>query len=173
MAGAFVHFRRAVVAADLLRAERAQLADVLAAATAQIPMDVAPYSELYAIANAVGGIDPGAYRFAPPGGFELLRRGDFRLEAGFLVLEQPLGALAAATTFVMAELERVLAAHGNRGYRAAHLEAGIRTGRIYLGDFARGFGATASTFYDVEVSRFFGTPQLSPLLAAAVGYSRR
>jgi hypothetical protein len=55
----------------------------------------------------------------------------------------------------------------------ARHEAGIcvRTGRIYLGAYASGLAATASTFYDDDVTRFVapGTGK-SPLLAAAVGY---
>ena len=124
------------------------------------------------VANGVDGLGPGAYGVSPPCGFELLRRGEFRAEARFLVLEQPLGALAAAVVFVLADLDRVFRERGDRGYRAVHLDAGIRTGRIYLGAFARGLAATASTFYDDDVSRFLA-PELSPILCAAVGYARR
>jgi len=46
-------------------------------------------------------------------------------EAGFLCLEQELGATAAATHFLLADLPRTLDALGARGYRAAQLEAGI------------------------------------------------
>jgi hypothetical protein len=99
--------------------------------------------------------------------FQLLRAGDFRRQAGYLVLEQFLGALAAATMFAMADLDEVLRRHGNRGYRAV---AGIRVGRVYLGAFARGLGATASTFYDDEVRAFLAPEEdLSPILAVAVG----
>jgi hypothetical protein len=54
-------------------------------------------------------------------------------------------------------------------YRAAQLEAGIRVGRVYLGAFARGLGATASTFYDDDVTSFAPEERLSPMLCAAVG----
>jgi SagB-type dehydrogenase family enzyme len=147
-----------------------ELAAVLAYAAADIPMDVPPYGEVYLVVNAVDGLAPGAYRFEPPAGFELLRAGSFRREAGYLALEQPLGARAAATIFFLADLEETLAAHGNRGYRAAQLEAGIRAGRVYLAAFARGLGATASTFYDDDVTAFFapGTTK-APMLCVAVG----
>jgi Nitroreductase family len=135
-----------------------------------IPLDVPPSNELRLIANAVDELEPGAYRFEPPDGFELLRRGDFRRQAGYLVLEQFLGALAAALMFAVVDLDAVLERHGNRGYRAAQLEAGIRVGRIYLGAFARGLGATASTFYDDDVTAFLAPDEgLSPMLCAAVG----
>jgi hypothetical protein len=147
-----------------------ELAAILNGAMGAVPLDVPPAIEFRLIANAVAGLEPGAYRFEPPDGFELLRAGDFRLQAGYLVLEQPLGALAAATSFAMADLDQVLERHGNRGYRAVQLEAGIRVGRIYLGAFARGLGATASTFYDDEVTAFLApVERLSPMLCAAVG----
>jgi nitroreductase len=146
------------------------LAAILAGAMGAIPLDVPPSNEFRLIANAVEGLEPGAYRFEPPDRFELLRRGDFRRQAGYLVLEQPLGALAAATMFAMADLDDVLRKHGNRGYRTAQLEAGIRVGRIYLGAFASGLGATASTFYDDDVTAFLAPEGLSPMLCAAVGH---
>jgi hypothetical protein len=108
--------------------------------------------------------------FSPPDRFQLLREGDFRHEAGHLVLDQPLGARAAATVFFMAALEPLFARLGNRGYRAAQLESGTRTGRVYLAAFARGLGATASTFYDDAVTDFLAPGSgLSPMLCAAVG----
>jgi SagB-type dehydrogenase family enzyme len=146
------------------------LARILARACGPIPADAPPCAEAYLVANAVEGLDPGTYRFEPPERFELLRRGSFRAEAGFLVLEQELGARSSATVFFLADLERVLDELGERGYRAAQLEGGIRSGRIYLGAGVEGLAATASTFYDDEVTRFFapGTAK-TPLLCAAVG----
>jgi hypothetical protein len=72
---------------------------------------------------------------------------------------------------VLGDLGPVLATLGNRGYRAAQLEAGIRVGRIYLAAYASDLTATASTFYDDDVTRFVapGTDK-SALLAAALGY---
>jgi Nitroreductase family len=152
---------------------RDELAAILAGAMGPIPLDVPPSNELRLIANAVEGLEQGTYRFEPPDGFRLLRAGNFRRQAGYLVLEQFLGALAAAVAFAMADLDVVLERHGNRGYRVAQLEAGIRIGRIYLGAFGRGLGATASTFYDDDVTAFL-TPEvgLSPMLCAAVGRRR-
>jgi SagB-type dehydrogenase family enzyme len=146
------------------------LVAILAEAAAPIPADVPAWNEIHLIANAVDGMEPGAYRFEPPDQLELLLAGNFRLQAGFLALEQPLGARAAATHFLLADLERVLAAHGNRGYRAAQLEAGIRTGRVYIAAFAQRLGATASTFYDDAVTEFFAPgSSKAPMLCAAVG----
>lgn len=152
--------------------DRGQLAAVLARALGPIPADLDACNETFAIVHNVEGLEPGAYHFEPPDRFELVRAGDFRLEAAHLVLDQPLGALAAATVFFTADLDAVIGRHGNRGYRWALLEAGIRTGRVYLGAVADGLGATASTFFDVEVSRFFATSQ-SPMLCVAIGNGER
>src|SRR4029450_1510951 len=85
-------------------------------------------------------------------------------------LAQFLAPLAPAGIFAMADLDAVLDGHGNRGYRAVQLEAGIRVGRIYLGAFAQGLGATPSTFYADAVTAFLAPAEgLSPMLCAAVG----
>jgi hypothetical protein len=154
-----------------------ELATALLQATRLIETDFSAgdvmLNDLYLIVHAVDGLAPGAYRFEAPGGFELLRAGSFRREAGYLALEQELGARAAAVVFFLADLERVPATLGGRGYRAVQLEGGIRTGRVYLGAVAARLAATASTFYDDEVTAFFapGTAK-TPLLCAAVGRRR-
>jgi len=130
--------------------------------------------EPYVIANAVEGLDPGAYVYRQ-GGLELLRAGDFRREAGYLCLEQRLAADAAAAIFLMADLDGVLDALGDRGYRAAQLEGGIVAGRIYLGAYAHRFGATGLTFYDDDVTEFFSPDAAgkSCMLVVVVGESPR
>ena len=86
---------------------------------------------------------------------ELLKPGDFSEKASYLTLEQPLGGDASATIFFMADLKTVFASLGNRGYRAAQLEAGIIGGKIYLAAYALGRGATGLTFFDDDVTEFF------------------
>src|SRR5258708_24882290 len=49
----------------------------------------------------------------------------------------------------------ILERFGNRGYRAVQLEAGILSGKLYLGAYAQHVSATGLTFYDDEVIRFF------------------
>jgi nitroreductase len=110
-------------------------------------------NELYVIANAVEGLEPGAYYYS--GRLELLKGGEFRREAAFLGLEQDLPGDAAAAVFFLSDLERVTGRFGDRGYRAVQLEAGIRGGRMYLAAYAQRLGATGLTFYDDEVVRFF------------------
>ena len=147
---------------------RDELAALLDHALGPIPLDVSADTRIDVIANAVDDVEPGIYRYRSTGIFELVRSGRFRDLARDLVLEQELGARAAALTFVLADLDRVLESLGNRGYRVAQLEAGIRLGRIYLGATARGWGATGSTFYDDDVSRELET-DWAPMVAAAVG----
>lgn len=111
---------------------------------------------LYLAVHAVDGIDPGAYAYRPDAhALELLKRGDFRERSAFLCLEQSLGGMSSATVFFLADLEAILQAYGNRGYRVANLEAGLIGGRLYLAAYAQRFGATGLTFYDREVVEFF------------------
>jgi SagB-type dehydrogenase family enzyme len=147
------------------------LARVLARSLDPVPADAEPCNELLGIVNNVEGLARGAYRFHLPDRFHLLRTGDFRRYAGALALDQQLGTRSAGTFFFMADLDEVVARLGNRGYRWAQLEAGIRTGRVYLHAVAEHLGATASTFYDDEVSAFFAR-ELSPMLCVAVGRRR-
>jgi nitroreductase len=151
---------------------------MLRAATAPVPADYAPEGaflvEPYLVVNAVEGLAPGTYRYRE-GGLLLLQEGRFRRQAGFVCLEQPLAADAAVTVFLMAPLEAVLDRLGDRGYRAAQLEGGVAGGRLYLGAYAHGYGATGVTFYDDEVTALFSphAEGRACLLAMALGESPR
>jgi SagB-type dehydrogenase family enzyme len=150
---------------------REALVDLIGRALGPIPADVGPIVRVALIANAVDGVEPGVHDFEPPDRLEVVHAGELRGLAGYLVLEQWLGARAAAVLFLMADLDRVLAALGNRGYRAAHLEAGIVAGRLQVGAFALGWGATCSTFYDDDVTRAVAPERGdSPLLCVAIGH---
>ncbi|MER3409379.1 MAG: hypothetical protein C4306_04570, partial [Thermoleophilia bacterium] len=87
---------------------------LLAFASAGIPADFPPLTEVFVVVHAVDGLAPGAYRFTD-GEFVLLREGSDRRLAGRLCLEQSLGARAAALVFFLADLERVVALLGERG----------------------------------------------------------
>ena len=158
----------------------AQLAAILSVSAGPVLADVlrgdASMLETYVIVNAVDGVPPGAYHYRR-GEQRLaqLAAGDFRDTAGFLCLEQALGRDAAAVLFYMSPLDRVGGAFGERGYRFAELEAGVRGGRAYLAARAVGVGATGLTFYDREVTQFFSphAARLDPLLVVAVGVPAR
>lgn len=139
-----------------------ELSTVLDRATAPIPADFlqppgAALLDLYLIVHAVEGIPSGTYFYRrEERALELLQEGDFRGRAGRLGLFQELPASAAVNVYSMAELGNALRPYGNRGYRAAQLEGGIRGGRMYLSAYAQRFGATGLTFLDDEVTEFFG-----------------
>lgn len=153
----------------------AELATIMSASSGHPRADFPPLSETYLIVNAVEGMEPGAYYYRRASGeFELLKAGDFRANAGYLCLEQPLGADCAALICYMTDLERGLGALGNRAYRDAHLEAGLHGGRAYLAAYALGRGATGLTFYDDDTTNFFAPHAAgkSPLLMVALGVPR-
>ncbi len=152
-----------------------ELHAILATARTHPRADFPSLIDTYLIVNAVEDLAAGAYFYDQiAGGFELIRAGEFRGEAGYLCLEQPLGADCSALIVYMADLERALAALGNRGYRDAHLEAGILGGRAYLGAYALGNGATGLTFYDDDTTKFFEPHAAgkSPILMVAIGVPR-
>jgi SagB-type dehydrogenase family enzyme len=134
-----------------------ELSAALWAASRPVPGD-APSGlvDIYMSVHAVDGLDPGTYVYRPDvQALQRLHAGDFRRQAAFLCLEQPLGGDAAVTLFFLSPLDAVLAAFGERGYRLVNLESGLAGGRAYLAAYACGFGASGLTFYDAEVVRFF------------------
>ncbi len=160
-------------ARDAITAE--ELATIMAASSAHPRGDFPALTDTYLIVNAVRGMEPGAYYYnRVERAFELLKAGDFRGEAGYLCLEQPLGMDCSTLVVYMTDLERTLEALGNRGYGDAHLEAGIHGGRAYLAAYALGRGATGLTFYDDDTTKFFEphAKRKSPLLMVALGVPR-
>jgi SagB-type dehydrogenase family enzyme len=158
----------------------AELSTMLARATGSVPSDVTDESttlgEVYVIAHAVEGLAPGAYAYDRVRAvLTPLREGDVRREAGFLGLGQDLPADASVNLYVLADLSRILGRLGNRGYRAAQLEAAITGGRLYLAAYALGLGATGLTFFDDDVTHFFSPHAAgkSVMFLVAAGHGRR
>jgi nitroreductase len=84
-------------------------------------------------------------------------------------LDQPAAGNAAVDLYFIADIDEVTAKLGGRGYRAVQLEAGIRTGQVYLAATALGLRATGLTFYDDEVATFLGLePAETAVLMLAV-----
>jgi hypothetical protein len=77
--------------------------------------------------------------------------------------------------FFLADLRLILRHFGNRGYRAAQLEAGMIGGKLYIAAYAQRLGATGLTFYDDDVIRFFSphAEGKSAIFLVAVGNSAR
>ncbi len=138
-----------------------QLSTMLDRATRGIPADFlnqagAPLNNLYLIVHAVEDLPPGAYFFQPERrALELLKEGNFRREAGELGLGQEIPADCSVDIFFLADLNHALERFGNRGYRAAQLEAGIMGGKLYLSAYAQRLGASGLTFFDDDVTDFF------------------
>lgn len=128
--------------------------------------------DLYMIINAVDGLKPGSYVYnREQNGLQLLRAGEFRHVAGNLGLDQDLPADSSVSIFLMSDLNVVLKRFGNRGYRAAQLEASFIMGRFYLASYALKLGATGLTFYDDSVTSFFSphAKDKSTMLLVAIG----
>ncbi len=159
----------------------AQLSTMLDRATRGVPADFldpagAQLNHLYLIVHAVEGLSPGAYVFhRSRGALECLKQGDFRVDAGYLGLQQELPADAAVDIFFLADLRPILQRFGNRGYRAVQLEAGILGGKLYLAAYAQRLGATGLTFFDDDVPRFFSphAEGKSAIFLVAVGHSAK
>ena len=138
-----------------------ELSTVLARATQGIPADFlkpagATLNDIYLIVNAVDGLRSGTYVFHRDLlSLELLAEGEFRYQAGYLGLHQQLPADASVNLYFLSDLGPILTRFGNRGYRAAQLEASIIAGKIYLAAYAQRLGATGLTFYDDGVTEFF------------------
>jgi nitroreductase len=146
---------------------RDELADLLRWTEAPIPADAPSVVRQVVTVAAVEGAEPGIYdaqlRLIAPRDTRELREA-----VGFAAMEQEHPRDAAVNVFQLGDLDALVARLGDRGYRWALLEAGIRAGRLQIGAVMHGWGAAASTFYDEEVSRLLGTNE-APLLMVAVG----
>jgi SagB-type dehydrogenase family enzyme len=137
-----------------------QLSTMLDRATGMLPADFLDagdsLNELYLIVHAVDDLPSGAYVYRRElGALELLKEGDFRRDAGHLGLGQEIPADCSVNVYFLANLNRALEYFGNRGYRAAQLEASIIGGKLYLAAYAQRLGASGLTFFDDEVTEFF------------------
>ena len=138
-----------------------QLSTVLCQATRGVPADFlnpggVTMNDLYLVVHSVDGLAPGSYVFhRDRNALEQLDEGDLRRAAGYLGLQQALPADASVDVFFLADLKPILERYGNRGYRAAELEAGIIGGKLYLAAYAQRLGASGLTFFDDDVTAFF------------------
>jgi SagB-type dehydrogenase family enzyme len=133
-----------------------QLSAILAATT-----ELMDFIQLYLYVHRVDGLDPGVYRFWPGSStLEKIKSGDQRVAAAGLSLGQDLAGNACVAFSMIADLERAVRAHGERGYRDVHFEAGAIGQRLYLAAESLGLGATGiGAFYDEDVHRYL---MLSP-----------
>ncbi len=159
----------------------AQLSTMLDRATRGVHADFLPpressLNELYLIVNAVDDLPSGSYLYRRAAqSLELLKEGDFRREAGYLGLGQEIPADCSVNIYFLADLTRALERFGNRGYRAAQLEAAIMGGKLYLAAYAQRLGASGLTFFDDDVTEFFSPSAAgkSVMFLIAVGKSAK
>jgi hypothetical protein len=152
------------------------LSTIIQASATKIPLDILSENEtltdFYFIANDVQGLPPGSYFYnVNTNSVEQLKVLRNRSMSGYLCLGQQLFSDASVVFFLMTELDPVLKSLGNRGYRAAQFEAGIRAGNIYLSAYAVGLGASGSTFFDDAVTEFFSphARDKSTMIAVGIG----
>lgn len=159
----------------------AQLSTMLDRVTRGIPADFLAgleesLNEIYLIVHAVDDLPAGAYVYhRDRRALELLKQGDLRQEAGYLGLGQEIPADCSVNIYFMTDLGNLLERFGNRGYRAAQLEAGIMGGRLYLAAYAQRLGASGLTFFDDDVTEFFSphAASKSVMFLIAVGKSAK
>ncbi|HWO74020.1 MAG TPA: nitroreductase family protein, partial [Dehalococcoidia bacterium] len=148
---------------------RSEFDRLVTTAEAPLEADFRRLTKLQALVHAVEGLPPGVYDVT--GGEPVLRRaGTLRKEAAHAALDQAAAGDAAVDFYFVADLDAVLDALGERGYRAAQLEGGVRGGLVYLQATALGLGATGLTFYDDEAAALLGLGEAGAVLfLAAVG----
>ena len=105
-----------------------ELAELLRWSEAPIPADAPPVVRQAVTVAAVDGLEPGIYdaelNLVAPRAERELREG-----VGFAAMEQAHPRDAAANVFQLGDLDAIVERLGDRGYRWAQLEAGIRAGR--------------------------------------------
>jgi SagB-type dehydrogenase family enzyme len=132
------------------------------------------FVQLYLYVHRVDGLDQGVYRYwSERAELEQIRSGDQRVAAAGLSLGQDLAGNACVAFSMIGDLERVVRAHGDRGYRYVHFEAGAIGQRLYLAAEALGLGATGiGAFFDDAVHRYLNlTPEQGQVVYHfAIGY---
>lgn len=145
------------------------LLSLLAAITRPLRWDsgvAAP--ELRVLVHSVDGLAPGCYAVRP-GCLDPVQAGDLRSAAIASCLDQRPAGECAFALLIAADLDRQLAAYGQRGYRALQFYAGVVAGRTQLAAAAAGLGSTPLTVRD-EVAARYVPDRMVPLLAVAVGH---
>jgi hypothetical protein len=119
-----------------------------------------PITELRLVVSRVEGLEPGVYGY-DSGDLSLVNAARLETQAAHAALDQLLASKAAVNFYFLGNLVEMLERYGNRGYRAAQLEAGIRGGLVYLAATALGLRVTGLTFYERLVARHFDKPPQS------------
>ena len=154
------------------------LSTILHSSTRGIPIDFLQKKDhslidIYLISNNIQDLPPGGYFFnRKHRSLDMIKMNVSRQMSGYLCLGQSLFSQASAVLFLMTDLQKVLEALGNRGYRASQFEAGIIAGKIYLAAYAQGIGASGSTFFDDAVTEFFSPHAANKSTMIVVGIGK-
>lgn len=136
----------------------AQLSAILDAAAQPFYADFARtrFIQLYLYVHRVDGLEPGVYRHWPERkALQKMHSGGQRVAAAGLSLGQDLAGDCCVAFSMIADLHRAVRAHGDRGYRYVHFEAGAIGQRLYLAAEALGLRATGiGAFFDDAVHRY-------------------
>ena len=128
-------------------------------------------ADVYVVAGAVDGVDPGVYQYRPGDeALEVVQGGDVRRDLARAGLGQAWMGQAAFSLVLAADLARLERERGPRAYREAMIEAGVIGQRTYLAATALGMGCCGvGAFYDTEVAHVIGRPDLDPMYVLCVG----
>lgn len=116
--------------------------------------------ETFVVVNALEGVKPGVYHFAP-GFMELLvvKEAEVRREIYHLCLGQELARDASVVIVHTSDLELATRRFGSRAYRYLHLDAGHIGERMNVAAIRLGLGVSGiGGFFDDEVNELLGIP---------------
>ena len=110
----------------------------------------------------------------PTGDAGMVGAQNFILEDVPKVMQEYAGE-SHVNSYGLTDIDAVLEAYGNRGYRLAQFEAALYGSRLHLGTHAVGLGAVGSTSFDDEVVEFLtpGREQMAYLFVFVFGKRRR
>jgi SagB-type dehydrogenase family enzyme len=147
-----------------------ELDSLVRAAVAPLPLDFQPMTELRLVVNHAERLERGLYA-CDASELSVVHTGRLEVQATHAALDQWLAGDAAVNFYFLGDIDHILASYGNRGYRAAQLEAGIRGGCVYLSATALGLRVTGLTFYDDVAARLLhhDPSATAVLFLAAVG----
>jgi SagB-type dehydrogenase family enzyme len=116
--------------------------------------------ETFVVVNAVDGLEPGVYHYAPSF-MELLnvREGSVRQQIFHLSLGQELTRDAGAVVVHTADLNAAMKKYGSRAYRYLHLDAGHLGERLNVAAVRLNLGVSGiGGFFDDEVNQLLNIP---------------
>lgn len=131
--------------------------------------------ELYVVAGAVEGLEPGVYRYRPEGHYlEATAGGDRRAALARAALDQSWVADAAAIFVFTAVYQRTARKYGERAVRYVHMEVGHAAQNLFLQAEAFGLGSVVvGAFDDARVAKVLDLPEdRMPLSLMPVGHKR-